>query len=229
MSSTFGFRWRVESTMLPQHAVAYAHEDGILSPEAIDLWSTFLTGNPSPWTPERARLFKEITNSPYTLRVMGQCDEGNYIVSVIFDRPMNQVDQTWVAPLDFYQGRGFTRTESEPPKRAAIQHPLIYVMKHPGFRALKIGITRSLSQGRISEHVSRGWSCEKTFEFESVKDARKVEREVLQTFWAKGYTSPVTPADMPQGGSTEVFRLRDVSVAQMAKEIESHMDGVIDA
>ena len=117
----------------------------------------------------------------------------------------------------------------KPRKTISRSGAVVYVMRHPKFRAIKIGITSSVTTGRMNEHSSRGWRQERTFHFPSMKEARRVEQAVLHAFWRKGFLSPVNPLHMPQGGSTEVFRLRDVSVAQMVEEIESHMDGVIDA
>jgi hypothetical protein len=82
-----GAHYRIERSMPTKYAVKAARSDGMLPAEAIDLWVSFLDGEPLPWHRDLVPTFHKILNSPYVLISSENDGTGMYFVAVIRDHP----------------------------------------------------------------------------------------------------------------------------------------------
>jgi hypothetical protein len=82
---------------------------------------------------------------------------------------------------------------------------LVYLMRNPELRAVKIGITNDSADGtRIAQHQRHGWMTLAIHRLRHGAEAIALERSIL-TLWRDelGLAPCVHPSDMPQGGWTE--------------------------
>lgn len=84
---------------------------------------------------------------------------------------------------------------------------VLYLISHPAFRALKIGVTGSRKIERIEVHIAHGWELVDEWPFPMRYDALRAEEAVLDR-WRNLYSQkPRVPSTaMPQGGASETIR-----------------------
>lgn len=111
-------------------------------------------------------------------------------------------------PCKYCSSRGFDGT----------QPGVVYLFRHDGHGALKVGITNDRIE-RLIAHERQGWSLVDFWSFDTGADARYVEVAVLEA-WGN-YAYGVVEDDMPQAGYTETVSLDDVSAAEAVALIKS--------
>jgi hypothetical protein len=100
---------------------------------------------------------------------------------------------------------------------------LVYLLRHPDFFALKIGIsTLSARTLRVREHQRYGWELVKLWETESGLDAELIEQAVLG-WWRneKGVPPAVERAMMPSGGHTETASMIHVDTEETIARVQA--------
>lgn len=93
---------------------------------------------------------------------------------------------------------------------------LLYLMEHPKFRALKVGVTSiSARKNRIRTHQTNGWKLIRSWKIRDAGLAEAAETLVL-TKWRKALGAPpaILASDMPQGGYSETVAMLFVSVEE---------------
>lgn len=100
---------------------------------------------------------------------------------------------------------------------------IVYLLRHPDFYALKIGIsTTSARTNRVREHQRSGWELVKLWETTSGLDAELIESAVL-SWWRrdKGAPPALDRAMMPSGGYTETASMVHVEVNETVSRVEA--------
>ncbi len=88
---------------------------------------------------------------------------------------------------------------------------LLYVTRHEGLAALKVGVVSAASrEARLRAHARQGWVTEAVTEFETGRQALQAERAVLGFLRACGATDRLHQREMPQGGYTETIAHADL-------------------
>ena len=98
----------------------------------------------------------------------------------------------------------------------------LYFIHHPGFSAVKIGITGvEVIPDRVAIHQREGWIPIQVWDTPEGSQAEHLEARVL-SWWRSELRAPqaLTPGDMPQGGWTETAWLADVDPDETAAFIE---------
>jgi recombinational DNA repair protein (RecF pathway) len=85
---------------------------------------------------------------------------------------------------------------------SAIALSIVYLMAHPVFQALKIGIG-NVGNDRVGWHQRDGWELLALVDTDTGDEARVIERSVLVAWREAGYPYGVDKADMPHRGYTE--------------------------
>jgi hypothetical protein len=91
---------------------------------------------------------------------------------------------------------------------------ILYLLKHEGFQALKIGVTSATARtDRVERHTQFGWEEVSRWDFENAAIAEIAESLVLST-WRRELGAPpaLQPHDMPQGGYSETVSMLWVSL-----------------
>jgi hypothetical protein len=104
---------------------------------------------------------------------------------------------------------------------------LLYLMKHEGFFALKVGVTSTAARkNRIRTHQMAGWSLVKTWDLPDAGVAESIETVVL-SHWRRSLKAPpaLLPSDMPSGGHSETVALIYVTAEDAASLIEQLVTG----
>jgi hypothetical protein len=84
-----------------------------------------------------------------------------------------------------------------------VEPALLYIIYHPGHRAIKIGIS-DVSGKRFIRHRQNGWVLVKYWYFFERDKARHIESLVIETL-RKKHKVYLHKQDMPQNGYTETF------------------------
>lgn len=95
---------------------------------------------------------------------------------------------------------------------------IFYLISLPDAPIGKVGIA-GLKTKRLEAHLREGWVVDSIFELEQGFDAWYLEGAVLS--WLRGelgLASVMSAKSMPQGGFTETFSLKGVSMADVAKK-----------
>ncbi|MFF8500752.1 hypothetical protein ACF07L_08880 [Streptomyces anulatus] len=88
---------------------------------------------------------------------------------------------------------------------------LLYVIRHEGLAALKVGVVSTASrEARLRAHARQGWVTEMVTEFETGRQALQAERAVLGFLRECGATDRLRQREMPQGGYTETVAHADL-------------------
>jgi hypothetical protein len=97
---------------------------------------------------------------------------------------------------------------------------LVYLITHPGYGAVKIGITDAKG-GRVKKHLQRGWEVLATVRVPG-ETAIAIEDEILD-WWRVDLTlSPyLGREEMPQGGWTETVDSMEIDVASTLRRIKT--------
>jgi hypothetical protein len=85
---------------------------------------------------------------------------------------------------------------------SAIALSVVYLMAHPIYQALKIGIG-NVGNDRVGWHQRDGWELLALVDTGTGDEARVLERSVLVAWREAGYPYGVAKADMPRKGYTE--------------------------
>ncbi len=97
----------------------------------------------------------------------------------------------------------------------------IYLISHPEFDALKIGI--GSQELRIRQHTSLGWVLVKRWNFKTGYKASEIEEKVLDHLRNElGLNHYLTKEQMPQKGHTETFGLDDIDVITVRKMVDTY-------
>ena len=97
----------------------------------------------------------------------------------------------------------------------------IYLITHPEFGALKIGI--GSQELRIRQHTSLGWVLVKRWNYKTGYKASEIEEKVLEHLRSDlGLNHYLTKEQMPQKGHTETFGLDDVDVLTVQKMVDAY-------
>jgi hypothetical protein len=100
---------------------------------------------------------------------------------------------------------------------------LVYLMRHDGLAAVKIGITSMVAkQDRIVQHQHNGWRVMFRWPTPTGYRAWEIEKEMLR-WWREEIGAPpaVNRKKMPQGGYTETVSLSFVSMREIRARVES--------
>jgi hypothetical protein len=94
----------------------------------------------------------------------------------------------------------------------AADHAVVYLITHPGFQAVKIGVTDS-SGSRLKKHRTRGWQVLCTITVPGER-ALFIEAEILD-WWRGELALPayLGPQEMKQGGWTETVSAEEIDLA----------------
>jgi hypothetical protein len=85
---------------------------------------------------------------------------------------------------------------------SAIALSIVYLMAHPVYQALKIGIG-NVGNDRVGWHQREGWDLLALIDTDTGDEARVIERSVLVAWRDAGYPYGVEKTDMPHRGHTE--------------------------
>lgn len=100
---------------------------------------------------------------------------------------------------------------------------IIYLMVHPDFYALKIGISSTVTKvDRIETHAKHGWELVARWDVETAFIAETIEQEVL-SWWREDLHAPyaLTKHEMKQGGHTETASLLHIDTDDVIELVES--------
>lgn len=102
---------------------------------------------------------------------------------------------------------------------SASKPAVVYLLRHDGLGALKIGITR-VGSARLERFIRSGWVVVRQETFEDGAQAIRVEAEMLR-WWRQdlGLSAHVRPALMPDGGWTETVGLDEISEIDAAEQL----------
>jgi hypothetical protein len=101
----------------------------------------------------------------------------------------------------------------------------LYLVRHDGHRALKVGIA-NISE-RLRQHTSLGWQVVGRWEADIVQDAREIEREVLSWFKKLGIPFALERGEMKYRGYTETASLDQVEITRVEAFIDLLSQGVL--
>lgn len=97
----------------------------------------------------------------------------------------------------------------------------LYLIRNINLNALKVGIgNQSKRNDRIHVHINRGWEVIDTWHFKTAEEAKIVEQAALM--WIrqeKKLSAALSRRDMPQGGHSETFDLRQLSDREVVKKV----------
>jgi hypothetical protein len=101
---------------------------------------------------------------------------------------------------------------------------LIYLLRHDGLAALKIGVTsivEEMNYDRISHHQRHGWNLIFRWPTRTGRQAWEIEQKVLY-WWRQEIGAPpaLNAKQMPQNGYTETVSLRFVSIREIRARVE---------
>ncbi|WP_406277279.1 hypothetical protein [Embleya sp. NBC_00896] len=94
---------------------------------------------------------------------------------------------------------------------------LVYLMTHPVHGAAKIGIAK-LGGKRLTQHLLCGWEMDSRVDLLG-RQARAVERFVLDRWKALRLPYGVHPDDMPQAGYTETVKMAVRSLVEIRDDL----------
>ncbi|WP_159424640.1 hypothetical protein [Streptomyces sp. TLI_053] len=101
---------------------------------------------------------------------------------------------------------------------------LVYLIVHRALGAVKIGIAKAGSR-RLALHAAQRW--EEIIQIQLIgRDARAVERAVLQKWARLGLPYGVSPTDMPHAGYTETVSLSARSEAEVRDDLARALRGI---
>lgn len=101
----------------------------------------------------------------------------------------------------------------------------LYLVRHDGYRALKVGIANI--DERLRQHTSLGWQVVGRWEADIVQDAREIEREVLTWFKKLGIPFGLERGDMKYRGYTETASLHHVDITRVEAFVDLLARGVL--
>jgi hypothetical protein len=101
----------------------------------------------------------------------------------------------------------------------------LYVITNPKLQSHKIGIANSYktnqNEDRLKRHEKHGWILVKKYEFEKVRTAYEIEKEILKWFRVDlSLPFHLAPKMMPQGGFTETISSEYLDVGEITKKVE---------
>lgn len=85
----------------------------------------------------------------------------------------------------------------------------LYLIIHQEYGALKWGIANI--EQRIKQHVSQGWYLVARWDFDYVRDAWEIEREIKSWIRGQGYPPALRSDQMKYRGHTETVLIEDIS------------------
>ena len=101
----------------------------------------------------------------------------------------------------------------------------LYLVRHDGHRALKVGIANI--NERLRQHTSLGWQVVGRWDADIVQDAREIEREVLTWFKKLGIPFGLERGEMKYRGYTETASLDQVDITRVEAFIDLLTKGVL--
>lgn len=107
---------------------------------------------------------------------------------------------------------------------------VLYLIRHDGFQALKIGVTSTSSKkDRVGTHADFGWEEVRKWELSNAGIAEAVETLVL-SMWRKDLGAPpaLSPQDMPQGGYSETVAMIWVDESDAVTHAQRAISAVLD-
>ena len=102
---------------------------------------------------------------------------------------------------------------------------VVYLLKHTGFNAVKVGIAGSKRQRlRMMDNTRYGFAVVQTWEVSTGQEAYDIEQRVIR-HWRQGLKAEehVAKEDMPRGGHTETASMRKVGLAKTI----GYIDGLL--
>ena len=93
----------------------------------------------------------------------------------------------------------------------------LYLVTHDEHKALKWGIANI--EQRILQHVSQGWHLAARWNFETVKDAWEIEREVKTWIRGQGIGPALGAGEMKYRGHTETALIDDIDLVTVYDHI----------
>ncbi|WP_369380376.1 hypothetical protein [Streptomyces sp. cg36] len=108
----------------------------------------------------------------------------------------------------------------------------VYVLKHVGYEAVKVGVSSATEirgnhwiYDRISEHKQRGWSSCFEGSTRTGAEALRIEWAILNyAYNSLGVRPFLTKAEMPKGGWTETFKERDLPAETLCELVRNELD-----
>ena len=101
----------------------------------------------------------------------------------------------------------------------------LYLVRHDGHRALKVGIANI--NERLRQHTSLGWQVVGRWDASATQDAREIEREVLRWFKQLGIPFALERNEMRYRGYTETASLDHVDIQRVDAFIALLAQGVL--
>lgn len=89
----------------------------------------------------------------------------------------------------------------------------LYLVVHEEYKALKWGIANI--EQRLNQHLSQGWCLLACWDFELVRDAWEIERQIKSWVRGQGFPFAVSAELMKYRGHTETVLIDDVSSEEM--------------
>ena len=90
-----------------------------------------------------------------------------------------------------------------------MDHTILYIIYHPQYNAIKVGIG-DIAGKRVKAHKTKGWELVAYWYFQNRAGARRIESTVLQTLRDK-YGYYLDKTYMPYGGYTETFNAKNIT------------------
>jgi hypothetical protein len=94
----------------------------------------------------------------------------------------------------------------------------LYLVRHDGHQALKVGIANI--DERLRQHTSLGWQVVGRWDANVTQDAREIEREVLAWFKKLGIPYAFEQGEMKYRGYTETASLEQIDIGRVEAFIE---------
>ena len=105
-----------------------------------------------------------------------------------------------------------------------MDHTILYIIYHPQYNAIKIGIG-DISGKRFIAHRTKGWELVAYWYFQDRRGARRVESIVVNTLRDK-YGHFLNKDNMPYGGYTETFNAKKISKKRLMAMVNKAIKGV---
>lgn len=100
---------------------------------------------------------------------------------------------------------------------------LLYILYHPGYNAIKIGIS-DISGKRYKSHRTKGWELVAYWHFFERDKAKTIESIVVQTL-RKKHGHYLNKEDMPQSGYTETFDASKIKKKSLIRMVNKAIKG----
>jgi hypothetical protein len=109
----------------------------------------------------------------------------------------------------------------------------LYLVIHEEYNALKWGIANI--EQRIKQHTSQGWKLIARWDFDYVRDAWEIEREIKSSVRGQGFPPALRSGQMKYRGHTETVLIKDVSsedlcdfISQLVGQLPSSVSSTAD-